>query len=145
MPSDVAIVILDASSAIDRRELEERLHGYNMDRTGYRDGRDLSCFLRDAEGELVAGIDGFTWGGCAHIEMLWVAEPRRGKGLGRRLLEAAEAEAAARGCVTAILTSHEFQAPDFYARLGYGIVGTAEDAPVGHRLHTFQKRLEPER
>ena len=135
------IRISDVVAADDRRELEDRLHAFNVESTGYRDARDLSCFLRDAEGTLVAGIDGFTWGGYAHVELLWVSEPFRGKGLGRRLLEAAEAEARERGCTSIVLSSHEFQAPGLYAKVGYHPVGATEDTPVGYREFHFQKRL----
>ena len=136
-------MISDATSDAERAELLEALYAFNMDRTGYRDARDLSCFVRDAGGALVAGIDGFTWGGYAHVEALWVAEPHRDQGLGRSLLEAAEAEAAARGCRSVVLASHEFQAPAFYAKLGYQVVGETVDTPIGHRQFTFQKRLAP--
>ena len=135
------IRISDVVAADDRRELEDRLHAFNVESTGYHDARDLSCFLRDAEGTLVAGIDGFTWGGYAHVELLWVSEPFRGKGLGRRLLEAAEAEARERGCTSIVLSSHEFQAPGLYAKVGYHLVGATEDTPVGYREFHFQKRL----
>ena len=135
-------MISDATSDAERAELLEALYAFNMDRTGYRDALDLSCFVRDPEGGLLGGIDGFTWGGYAHIEALWVTEAHRGAGLGRSLLEAAEAEAAARGCRTIVLSSHEFQAPAFYAKLGYEVVGETGDTPVGHRQFTFQKRLD---
>jgi GNAT superfamily N-acetyltransferase len=137
----VPIRISDVAGAEDRRELEERLNDFNVESTGYRDGRDLSCFLRDAGGTLVAGIDGFTWGGYAYVKLLWVAEPFRGKGLGRRLLQAAEAEARTRGCTTIVLSSHEFQAPNLYAKLGYRRVGATDDTPVGYQEFYFQKRL----
>ena len=141
MSQGFSIRISDAVTADDRNELEERLHAFNVESTGFRDARDLSCLLRDAEGTLVAGIDGFTWGGYAHVEVLWVSEPLRGKGLGRTLLEAAEAEARERGCSSIVLSSHEFQAPGFYANLGYHPVGATEDTPVGDRELHFQKRL----
>jgi len=138
---DFDIAIADTASPTDRHELAELLNEFNMERTGYRDYRDLCCFLRDGDGQLVAGVDGFTWGGYAHVETVWVAEALRGRGLGRKLLEAAEAEAEARGCVTIVLSSHEFQAPDFYTRLGYELAGATEDTPVGYRQLTFQKQL----
>jgi GNAT superfamily N-acetyltransferase len=135
------IRISDAVAADDRTELEDRLYTFNVESTGFRDARDLSCVLRDPEGTLVAGIDGFTWGGYAHVAVLWVSEPLRGKGLGRRLLEAAEAEARERGCASIVLSSHEFQAPGLYTKLGYQPVGATEDTPAGYRELYFQKRL----
>ena len=141
MSQGFSIRISDAVTADDRRELEDRLNAFNVESTGFRDARDLSCLLRDPDGTLVAGIDGFTWGGYAHVEVLWVSEPLRGTGVGRRLLEAAEAEARNRGCTSIVLSSHEFQAPRFYAKLGYRPVGTTEDTPMGYREFHFQKRL----
>ena len=135
------IAIVDTASPADRDELAEQLNEFNMARTGYRDYRDLCCFLRDGDGRLVAGIDGFTWGGYAHVETVWVVEALRGRGLGRKLLEAAEAAAAARGCVMVVLASHECQAPDFYAGLGYELVGATDDTPLGYRHLHHQKRL----
>jgi GNAT superfamily N-acetyltransferase len=135
------IRILDTAAAADRAELEERIHAFNVEQTGYRDGRDLCCFVRDDRGRLVAGVDGFTWGGYARIDGLWVDEALRGGGLGRRLLEAAEAEALRRGCATIVLDTHEFQAPWLYERFGYELAGTTHDTPAGFRQLLFQKRL----
>ena len=113
---------MDTASDADVAALRDALIAYNIATTGYDDARSLSCFLH-VEDRLVAGIDGFTWGGYAHIEHLWVDESLRGHGLGHRLLEAAEAEARARGCATIALDSHEFQAPDFYRARGYTEIG----------------------
>ena len=100
-----------------------------------------SCFLRDDDGALVAGIAGFTWGGYAQIDFLWVTTEHRAQGLGRRLVEAAEAEAEARGCRTIVVSSHSFQAPAMYRHLGYAEIGAADDAPIGARHFYFQKVL----
>jgi ribosomal protein S18 acetylase RimI-like enzyme len=137
----IHIRITDITSTSDVDELRDRVHEYNFDTTGYRDGRSLSCFLRDAEGRLFAGIDGFTWGGYAKIEYLWVNSARRGEEIGRRLLTAAEDEARARGCVVVRVDSHAFQAPDFYRKHGYDEIGFAADAPVGYGEYFFEKRL----
>lgn len=140
--SDVpAIVIRDSASDADLAELEAAIHTYNRDATGYRDDRLLACFLRDERGTLIGGIHGFTWGGYARIEYLWVHEALRGRGLGRRLLDAAEREARARGCVKAVLDTHSFQAPSFYRSLGYRDVATTVDTPVGFSDTLFEKLL----
>jgi GNAT superfamily N-acetyltransferase len=139
--ADRLIEITDSAAERDRSELRDRMYEYNSHRTGYRDGRSLCCFLRDESGRLVAGLDGFTWGGYARIEYLWVDESLRGRGLGRRLLAAAEREAAARGCETVVVDTHEFQAPELYPKLGYELVGTTHDTPIGYRQLLYQKRL----
>ena len=134
------IAISDHSSDADVAELRTALHEFNMASTGYDDGRSLSCFLRD-DGRLIAGLDGFTWGGYARVDLLWVDEPLRRQGVGRALLAAAEAEARRRGCKTIVLDTHSFQAPALYPALGYQQVGETPETPVGHSQVMFQKQL----
>jgi ribosomal protein S18 acetylase RimI-like enzyme len=138
---DFEIRIVDVARPEDVAALEHEVNEYNFAVTGYRDGRSLSCFLRDGDGNLVAGIDGFTWGGYAHIEFLWVHADHRGRGLGQGLVAAAEVEATARGCRSIVVSSHEFQAPDLYRRLGYQDIGASVDTPIGARHFFFQKML----
>jgi len=138
--SDRDVVIADVASDADVAALRDAMHAYNAAATGYRDGRSLSCFVRE-DGELIAGIDGFTWGGYARIEYLWVTEARRGQGLGTQLLHAAETEARRRGCTTVVLDTHSFQAPDLYRSRGYREVGTTVDTPHGYSQTLFQKQL----
>jgi GNAT superfamily N-acetyltransferase len=121
--------------------LRERLYESNVERTGVDDGRELTIFVRDDRGALQAGLHGYTWGGCLDIRELWVREDTRGRGLGRRLLLAAEQEARVRGCRQATLDTHSFQAPGFYAKLGYEIIATLENYPRGHRKHFLRKDL----
>ena len=135
------IVINDTAADEDSAALRNALHEYNFATTGYRDGRALSCFIKDDDGSLVAGIDGFTWGGYARIEYLWVDASQRGQGIGTRLLAAAEDEARQRGCGKIVLDTHSFQAPDLYRSLGYREVGTTIDTPVGYSQTLFEKVL----
>jgi len=134
------IEMSDAAPAADQAALREALLEFNYRATGYRDGRSLSCFLHEGE-ELIAGIEGFTWGGYARIEYLWVAEQHRGAGVGSRLLRAAEDEARSRGCASIVLDTHSFQAPEFYRQRGYVEVGATADTPRGHSQVLFQKAL----
>jgi ribosomal protein S18 acetylase RimI-like enzyme len=136
------IEIGDVADDVDAAELEARLHEYNFTTTGYRDGRSLCCFVRDDDGELVAGLDGFTWGGYAKVVHLWVDEAQRGRGLGSALLEAAEREARVRNCALLRVDSHSFQAPDFYRSRGYEQIAEIADTPAGHGEYFFVKRLD---
>ena len=137
--SDLPITDVHDEAAV--AELRDRVIAYNIAVTGYDNGRSLSCYLRHDNGELIAGLDGFTWGGYAMIEWLWVTESARGNGLGRRLVQSAEREAAARGCAVMRVNTHSFQAPDFYRKLGYEEVGFAAGAPSGHGEFFFAKGL----
>lgn len=121
--------------------LSDRITEFNMATTGIRDGRGLTITARDAQGEIVGGLSGFTWGGMGKVRLLWVRDDARGQGLGSRMLAAAEAEIRARGCGQVVLETHSFQAPDFYQALGYRIVGTVDDYPVGFRYYMLVKRF----
>ena len=121
-------------------ELEDRIHKYNVASTAHTDGQLLAALLRDAEGALTGGIYGHTWSGWLDIRVLWIREDQRGRGLGGRLLAAAETEAIARGCHTAILETHSFQAPDFYQHRGFTIYATLEGYPSGHSKHFLKSR-----
>jgi GNAT superfamily N-acetyltransferase len=140
---DFEIVISPDANDADVAELRDAVHLYNYETTGFYDGASLSCFLRDRDGRLVAGIDGFTWGGYARVDYLWVEESYRNHGLGQRLLHAAEEEARVRGCRTIVLDTHEFQAPWLYTRLGYKLAGTTHDTPRGYRQYLYEKRIVP--
>lgn len=120
--------------------LDDRLYEFNVEATGIADGRWLGVLMRDEDGAVIAGLSGTTWGGCLKVRDVWVREDLRGRGIGTRLLDAAEAEARRRGCTLAVLSSHSFQAPDFYRKRGYEVFGVVEDNPVGHsEIHLLKR------
>lgn len=126
----------------DVQFLEHQINAFNIAQTGIRDDKLLACFIRDEARQVVAGIYGWTWGGCCEIRSLWVKRELRGHGYGRRLLLAAEEEAKARGCTQVVLDTHSFQAPRFYRNLGYEIVGIVEDYPRHEQKLYLRKELQ---
>lgn len=124
------------------RLLDDRLYAFNQDATGYRDGEDLR-FSVEQDGEVVAGAVGYTWGGIAELKLVWVREDQRGGGLGAALMQAAIAEAKARGCRFLFLSTHSFQAQGFYERLGFETLATIPDKPLGHAEHWMRLTLRP--
>ena len=125
----------------DVNTLEERIIEFNYETTGCRDGELLSIFLRDENGEIQAGIYGWTWGGTCEIRTLWVAAGLRGQGIGKTLLACAEAEARRRACHQIVLSTHSFQAPGFYQKYGFQVIGSIHDYPRGFQSYYLEKKL----
>lgn len=135
-------VEIDAHPATeDVRFLDEQIYEFNQQATGIDDGVELSVFVRDEAGGIVAGLYGWTWGGCCEIRSLWVDARRRGQGIGKRLMATAEQEAITRGCNQIVLDTHDFQAPEFYRKLGFEVVGWHDGYPRHHRKVFLRKRL----
>ena len=139
--SDEVLRVTDEPAASDLEFLEDQIAKFNGETTGYRDGRYLAIFVRDAGGAIRAGLSGHTWGGCAEVKFLWVRESERRSGLGTALLREAEREAKARGCAQIVLSTHSFQAPAFYAKHGYTVCGEAPDYPSGYAQIFLRKVL----
>jgi GNAT superfamily N-acetyltransferase len=121
--------------------LDDRINEYNVETTGITDGRILSFFIRDQRVEIIAGLYGWTWGEACEIRYLWVREDMREHGYGKALMAAAEREAILRGCGQIVLDTHSFQAPRFYQRLGFQIIGSHNDYPRDHLKHYLRKTL----
>lgn len=131
-------------------ELTQRLVAYNLAHTAHQpaapqEPRPLQFFAYDGSGALVAGVIGRThsipfW---LEISILWVDEAQRQRGLGRRLVQQCEQEAAQRGCRYARLATSDYQAPAFYPKLGYSRYGLLADCPPGETVSYFWKPLPP--
>jgi GNAT superfamily N-acetyltransferase len=134
------------SSEVDARPedvaaIETAIDEFNMRYTGDRNYRPVRIFLRDEANALCGGITADLWGGWMHITYLWIEEALRGQDYGTRLIEAAEDEARTHGCHHVQVETFSFQAPSFYQRLGYEIIATLDDYPVGEPHFTLTKRL----
>ena len=121
---DLSVAEIDA--------LEDGLYDHNRRAVGRSDGRGLGFLAQDEHGARLGVIAGYTWAGMAEIKQLLVEESHRGQGLGRALLEAAIAEAKARGCQVIWVTTYDFQAPALYEKCGFTRAAVLTDWPPGH-------------
>jgi GNAT superfamily N-acetyltransferase len=138
--NEAALVVGDADNGL-REILDAKINAFNATVTGQADGRLLCVSVREEGGALQAGLFGWTWGGCGYVEFLWVREDHRGRGLGTRLLAAAEQEIRRRDCSQVALSTHSFQAPGFYARFGYQECGRTPAYPRGYDQIHLVKQL----
>ena len=101
----------------------------------------LNLVEYDADGNVIAGILGGTYWGWMYVDILWVHEDHRKKGIGTRLLWEAEKEALRRGCHHVHLDTMSWQAPEFYKKHGYTVIGILPDIPNGNQKYLLMKAL----
>lgn len=110
---------------IAHRGLHEHCVAHVGDGASYA-GRPIRLVLRDTTGDVVGGLTASTPVCVLAFEELWVDEPHRGRGLGRRLVAEAERIAIEQGCGAGQSSCLSFQAPGFFRRVGYETFGTVD-------------------
>ncbi|MHC6199572.1 GNAT family N-acetyltransferase [Elizabethkingia miricola] len=120
------------------------LNQYNQERAiSFEDeiNEDVEIVIYDGE-EIVGGIIGRSLWGTLEIKRLAVHPDYRHKGIGSKLISAAETEAKKRKCSYLSLNTFSYQAPEFYEKLGFIKVGTEEDFPRGFSRFFYQKKID---
>lgn len=132
MPADIAVI----SDALDR---------FNTERTGIDDRRPLAVLVRDPEThQVIGGLTGRTSLGLFFVDLFFLPPGLRGTGLGGKILRQAENEARARGCRAAVLYTITFQAPGFYRKQGWRLLGEVPCDPPGAGRVFMTKELASE-
>jgi GNAT superfamily N-acetyltransferase len=106
------------------------------------EGGEFTACIRSG-GRMVAGIYGAVFGSTCELQHLFVEPSLRGAGVGRQVMDAAEREAARRGCSQVVLFTHASLGEAYYPRLGYDLVARVEDYPDGDAALWFRKQLVP--
>ncbi|MBL4912495.1 GNAT family N-acetyltransferase [Shewanella schlegeliana] len=104
--------------------LVDGVRQHNLAHMGPEKSKPLAVVAYDDTGKLIAGVAGCTIYDNFLINVVWVDESVRGTGLGRKLMQQAEIEAKQRDCTMAQVDTLSFQAPLFYQKLGFEIIGT---------------------
>ena len=117
------------------------LRAYNASKAGVSTQEPIALLIRDEQDEILGGLYGRFFYQWLYIELLSVPEQARGQGLGTQLMQMAEDLAREKECIGIWLDTFDFQAPEFYRKLGYSELGQIADYPPGHKRFFFQKRL----
>ena len=121
--------------------IRDSLAKFNDERVGADGHTPLNIVEYDSNGNIIGGILGGTYWGWMYVDILWVREDHRRNGIGSRLLAEAEKEAVRRGCHHVHLDTMSWQAPDFYKKHGYTVIGVLPDIPEGNQKFLLMKKL----
>ena len=100
---------------------------FNEQAVGNERARTLAVLLKEpSTGEMIGGLWARSLWGSLYIDIMFVPEALRGKGLGTSLLRQAEQEAIRRGCRDMWMDTYAFQARTFYEKLGFVVFGTLD-------------------
>lgn len=145
MTHELVIAVSEAPEPQELAPIRQGLDRYNKETSGIGDRHPLAVFARDPDtNDVAGGIIGRTSRGLLFIDVFYLPESLRGKGLGSALLRRMEAEGRQRGCYNGILDTNSFQAPEFYKRNGWQLFGAIDCEPPGTQRMFFTKRLLPE-
>lgn len=122
-------------------ELVDGVRAHVHEQLGDESTLPLSVISRDDNGELIGGVSGRTIYRNFLIGVVWVDKKYRGTGLGRQLMELAEDEAIGRGCLVSQVDTLSIQAPVFYQKLGFEIIGSVPEFPGSPARYFLMKTL----
>jgi GNAT superfamily N-acetyltransferase len=122
--------------------IAEGLDRFNDQQIGYGDRLPLAVVVKDPDsGDVLGGITGRSSLGLLFLDLFYLPEALRGAGLGSELLRRFEQEGRRRGCLSAVLYTISFQAPDFYQRHGWQRMGEVPCLPPGTSRVFMSKTL----
>ncbi len=136
------IVVDETPASALREEILRPLRDYNASKVGSVVIEPFAVFLRHPESDaIIGGLWGTSAAGWLYIELLYVPDEFRTRGIGSSLIRKAEEVAAKRGCIGIRLDTFTFQAPGFYEKLGYRMFGKLMGHPEGHDQIYYFKLL----
>lgn len=113
-------------------------------RFGRRNHKDFTVTVTEGS-QIIGGAIGeskFDW---LILKLLWIDGRHRRGGIGSAVMEQVERLARTRRCRGIFLDTFSFQAPEFYKRHGFTVVGELKDHPIGHAKLLMAKMLDDRR
>ncbi|MCW7470634.1 GNAT family N-acetyltransferase [Leptospira kanakyensis] len=124
-------------------DLWNLLHEYSVSKLGdpsFEKKEFFAILVKEGETLVAASLCYLFFKGL-NLQLLWVAEEKRGMDLGTKLLIQIEEEAKNLGATLVFGYSFGFQAPKFYTKLGYEEVGMIPNYPEGQNCYFLCKKL----
>jgi ribosomal protein S18 acetylase RimI-like enzyme len=125
----------------DIEHVSKHFRAFNNEQTGELPKKELHIFAYGPNGNVIGGLFGDISWGWLHVDVLWVDERYREEGIGSALMNEAQNEALAMKVDQAYLETTDFQASEFYKKLGFSIFAELENQPPGHVCYYMKKKI----
>ena len=103
--------------------------------------KPFRVFIKDSNGTVLGGASGTIFYGSLYVDMLWLKEELRGKGLGKKLMMEAEKIGRERKCIFVTLNTMDWEALSFYQKLGYEIEFVRDGYTNESKMYMLRKTL----
>ena len=132
------IVFQNSSEMLDALLLQELEY-----KTGRNSRQEDTIFLTWMEdGRALGGLSALCRFETCFLDLLAVDSEARSKKIGSQLMQSLETLCREKGLKYILLNTQDYQAPEFYRKLGYELVTALEDIPFeGTTRYYFKKRL----
>lgn len=97
-------------------------------------------FVYESEGVVLGRIVGFIHWDHLQIELFYVSNNTQGQGIGTKLLNHVESIAKQQSKSYIFLETMSFNAPKFYEKHGYEVVGKIVNSPMENQIRFFYKK-----
>jgi ribosomal protein S18 acetylase RimI-like enzyme len=137
------LIVKDEISSDNYDFLVEKIISYNeQNRISFSDEINLPFqILIEIEDKIIGGVFGRSHWGTLEIKTFIIDELYRQKGIGSSLLNRAIILAKERKCDFISLDTYSFQAPEFYLKNGFEIIGMEENPKKGFTKFYMRKTL----
>lgn len=101
----------------------------------------FGIFIKDTQGVVLGGVNGFSCYGCLYVDMLWLKDELRKQGLGKKLMMEAEKIGCKRRCTFSTVDTMDWEALPFYQKLGYSIEFVRKGFEKESKMYMLRKEL----
>jgi GNAT superfamily N-acetyltransferase len=127
-------ITTDDAAVAHRNAILEQLSNFNASHAAPARAAAICIHRADPNGGIAGGLYGMIAYDWLAIELLFIPEDLRRRGLGSQLVAEAEEQARTRGCIGAWLDTFSFQARRFYERQGYSLAGRSRTTRSAARV-----------
>ncbi|MDA0911330.1 MAG: GNAT family N-acetyltransferase [Proteobacteria bacterium] len=140
--SNKAYVILEENEKPEIRSiLDNGLKVFNESQIGTYQHEPFMLHITEGK-TIIAGCYGDITRNNCYVDCIWVDSNHRKKGVAKTLMTKLEAYAGGKKCLVITIETADFQAQDFYTKIGFIVVAEyPHNTFLDHKVYLMRKRI----